>query len=217
MIIVVALFNYHAWLPDSVIARIDMTMQTRDSMPGVVSAPLNKELDESTVSRFVIWGGAAEIIMSNPWGIGLNHFTRTIGTYVPTEANFDAHSYYVLCTTEDGIFAPIALISLFFSLYLLGRSIEKLDASQDSKLYGISLSLATIAVAMVNFYGSRFVDGNLMSNFWIFVGLVARYRSLMLEARMQASQTSESGSKKSVPQIRVPRLPVRPISAQHAL
>jgi hypothetical protein len=206
VIIMIALFNYHLWLPDSVIERIDMTMQTKDSMPGVVAAPLNQELDASTESRFIIWGGAAQIIMRNPWGIGLSHFPRTIGTYVPEFAHFDAHDYYVLCTAESGILAPIAVLLLLFGLYGLGRSIAKLDDSAESKVYGIGLSLAAMAVAMVNIYGSRFVDGNLMSNFWIFAGLAARYRSLTLEARFEAPQVAKSRAKKLVSSIRTSRL-----------
>jgi hypothetical protein len=183
VLIVIALLNYHLWLPDSVITRIDMTMQTDDSMPGVVAAPLDKELDTSTESRFLIWSGAAQIIARNPWGVGLNHFERNIGTYVPDYAHYDAHNYYVLSTTENGVLAPIALLLLLLGLYRLGWAIEKLDDTQESKLYGISLTLATLAVAMVNIYGSRFVDGNLMANFWILAGIGARYRSLVLESR----------------------------------
>ena len=183
LIIAIALVNYHAWLPASAIARIDMTMQTDDSMPGVVGAPLNKELDTSTESRFIIWGGAAQLIAHNPWGVGLNHFERNIGTYVPDYAHYDAHNYYVLATTENGLLAPVALLMLLIGLFRLGRSIEKLDDAPESRMYGIGLSMAVLAVAMVNLYGSRFADGNLMSNFWIFAGLAARYRSLVLESR----------------------------------
>ena len=192
LVVIVALMNYHAWLPDSAIARIDMTVQTGDSMPGVVGQPLNQELDTSTESRFIIWGGAAQLIMRSPWGVGLNHFERNIGTYAPAYAHFDAHNYFVLSTTEDGILAPVALILILLGLYRLGRSIEKLDDSQESKMYGVGLSLATLAVVMVNVYGSRFVDGNLMSNFWIFVGIAARYRSLLLEARSGKALASDA-------------------------
>ncbi len=205
VVIIIALFNYHLWLPDSVIARIDMTMQTNDSMPGVVGAPLNQELDASTESRFIIWGGAAQIIMRNPWGIGLAHFPRTIGTYVPEFAHFDAHDYYILCAAENGVLAPISVLLLLLGLYRLGRSIEKLDESAESKVYGIGLSLAAIAVAMVNIYGSRFVDGNLMSNFWIFAGLAARYQSLTLEARVGIQEISAQRAKKWVPASRMTR------------
>jgi hypothetical protein len=72
-----------------------------------------------------------------------------------------------------------------------------LDDTQESKLYGISLTLATLAVAMVNIYGSRFVDGNLMSNFWIFAGFAARYRSLVLEARVAAPKSPAPDVEKS--------------------
>ncbi|OIQ68049.1 hypothetical protein GALL_503630 [mine drainage metagenome] len=103
----------------------------------------------------------------------------------------------MLSTTEDGLLAPVALILLLFGLYRLGRSVEKLDDTQESKVLGIGLSLATLAVVMVNLYGSRFVDGNLMSNFWIAAALAARYRSLVLESRAGVGQASETQPKRS--------------------
>ena len=189
-LIIVALFNYHAWLPDSVIQRIDMTVTTNDAMPGVVAAPLTKELDDSTESRFIIWSGAGQIVEHNPWGIGFNHFGRNIGTYAPAYTNYDAHNYFILTTTENGILAPVALLLLLLGLFRLGRNVEQLKNGSDAKVYGVALWLGVVAVAMVNIYGSRFVDGNLMSNFWIFAGLVTRYRVIQMQAMGQSQVTT---------------------------
>ena len=174
LVLAIALVNYHAWLPDSVIQRIDMTVKSKDVVPGEAE-PLNKELDTSTESRFIIWGGAAQLFIRNPWGIGLDNFHRRIGEYAPDYAGYDAHDYFVLTTTENGFVAPIAMIALLLGLFRLGRRVEKLGGDPDSKLYGLSLWLGTLAVVMINLYGSRFVDGNLMSNFWILAGMTARY------------------------------------------
>lgn len=178
LVLAIALVNYHAWLPDSVIQRIDMTVQSKDVVPGQ-AAPLNKELDTSTESRFIIWGGAAQLFIRNPWGIGLDNFHRRIGEYAPDYAGYDAHDYFVLTTTENGFVAPIALIALLLGLFRLGRQVERMGEAPESRLYGLTLWLGTLAVAMINLYGSRFVDGNLMSNFWILAGMTARYLHLL--------------------------------------
>ncbi len=184
VLIAIALLNYSVWMPHGAVKRIDMTIQTQNSMPGTVGGTsLNKQLATNSDGRFIIWAGAAKLIERNPWGIGLNHFERDIGTYAPAFAHEDANNYYVLCTTEDGVLAPVAMLVLLFGLYRLGRSVEKLDDTQESKIYGFGLWLAVIAIVLVNIYGSRFVDGNLMTNFWIFAALAARHRTLVLEAR----------------------------------
>lgn len=187
VLLAIALVNYHAWLPDSVIQRIDMTVETKDVIPGE-QASLNKELDTSTESRFIIWGGAAQLFLRNPWGVGLNHFHLRIGEYAPDYAGYDAHDYFVLTTTENGFLAPFILVSLLLGLFRIGRSLEKHKEDAQARLYGLVLWLGTLAVVMINLYGSRFVDGNLMSNFWIFAGMAARLRYLIeAEAPVTAS------------------------------
>jgi hypothetical protein len=181
LVLAIALVNYHLWLPDSVVQRIDMTVKTKDVVPGEAE-PLNKELDTSTESRFIIWGGAAQLFIRNPWGIGLDNFHRRIGEYAPDYAGYDAHDYFVLTTTENGFVAPIALVALLLGLFRLGRRVEKESREPESRLYGLSLWLGTLAVAMINLYGSRFVDGNLMSNFWILAGMTARYLQIVQES-----------------------------------
>ncbi|SCC91533.1 putative O-antigen polymerase [Thiomonas sp. X19] len=216
VVIVIALFNYNLWLPHAAITRIDMTLQTKAPPPGVAAVSLNKQIAASSDGRFIIWGGAAKLIERNPWGIGLNHFERDIGTYAPAYAHEDANNYYVLCATEDGVLAPIAMILLMLGLYRLGRSVEKLDDGQDSKVYGFGLWLAVVAIALVNIYGSRFVDGNLMTNFWIFAGMAARYRAIVLEARTRAPQTSTLSKRHPAPANRTPRPTSRPVTARWA-
>ncbi len=214
VVVVMALLNYNLWLPHAVITRIDMTLQTKAPPPGESAASLNKQIAASSDGRFIIWGGAAKLIERNPWGIGLNHFARDIGTYAPAYAHEDANNYYVLCATEDGVLAPIAMILLMLGLYRLGRSVEKLGDDQDSKVYGFSLWLAVIAVALVNIYGSRFVDGNLMTNFWIFAGMIARYRAMVLEARATEPRTSTLGNRSPTPANRSPQPASSPVTAR---
>ena len=183
LVVVGALLAYKAWLPDSVVARIDSAVVVQ-TMPGVVTSRTSaQQLAKASDQRFLIWSAAGKLIEGAPWGIGLNHFTRDIGRYAPAAAFQDANNYYVLCATEDGVLAPVAMLVLLWGLYRLGLSVRKLDESPESRVYGLGLELCVLVIAFVNLYGSRFVDGNLMSNFWIFAGFTARYRSILLGSR----------------------------------
>ena len=183
LVVVAALVAYKSWLPDAVVARIDSAVVVQ-TMPGVVTSRTSaQQLAKASDQRFLIWSAAGKFIEGAPWGIGLNHFTRDIGRYAPAAAFQDANNYYVLCATEDGVLAPVAMLVLLWGLYRLGRSVSRLDDSPESKVYGLGLELCTLVIVLVNLYGSRFVDGNLMSNFWIFAGFTARYRSILLASR----------------------------------
>lgn len=187
-LIVVAVLSFESWAPESAVARIQMTTQEEDASathrPPEGSSVLGDEAgsyDESTESRFIIWEGAAQLISERPWGIGLNHFKREIGAYVPRYRNMDAHNFYVLITTEAGLIGPLATLLLIFALWRLARRVEKVDASDESKVLGIGLGMSVVAVLFGNIYGSRFLDGDVMGNFWILAALAARYHSLVKE------------------------------------
>jgi O-antigen ligase len=168
--------TYQLWAPDSVIERINMTEQA-DAAGG------DEKLDESTESRFIIWDAATHLMASRPWGIGLNHFKREIGNYAPGFSQFDAHNAYVLVTTEAGILGGIAMIALLSGFVLLGRRVQKMDRSEDTQLLGGGFVISALGAMMANLFGSRIFDGEVMGNFWILGGLVARYYTLQLERR----------------------------------
>jgi len=189
ILIGVVLLNYEAWAPDTVVERLQSTEQKEQPATHVEGAGEGK-YDESTESRLVIWAAAGELISERPWGIGLNHFKREIGTYAPRYKNMDAHSNYVLITTEAGYLGPVALVILLIALFALGWRTERLNDSVEAKVLGVAFTVAVIAVAMGNIYGSRFFDGDVMGNFWILTALVARYGSLLKEQAAKEARVS---------------------------
>ncbi|MDE1953020.1 MAG: hypothetical protein KGJ16_09605 [Betaproteobacteria bacterium] len=218
LVVAIALFNYSLWMPAGAVKRIDMTISTQSAMPGTVGGTsLKQQLATNSDQRFLIWSGAAKLIEHAPWGIGLNHFTRDIGQVAPAAADQDANCYYVLSATEDSLLAPVAMLILLYGLYRLGRSVERLDDTQESKVYGISLWLAVLAIVLVNIYGSRFVDGNLMTNFWIFAGLAARHRTLALQAQARLPQAVQTLRGNRRPQGRAVLAPGRAAVRQQPL
>lgn len=141
----------------------------------------------------MLWEGAGQLILSRPWGIGFNHFKREIGPYVPAFlAGKDAHNFFVLITTEAGVIAPFAMLWLLASLALLARRVLRIDDSDESRVLGTSLLMAIPAVILGNVYGSRFLDGEVMVNFWVLAALCARY-AVLKEGLKRQSATVRSG------------------------
>jgi membrane protein len=172
ILILVAVVNYQAWVPEGVVTRLAMTEQTSEETG-------EEQLDESTESRFILWAGAGRLLMSRPWGIGLNHFKREIGSEEPSLAGLDAHNFLVLITTEAGPFGGIMTLILYASLSTLAWRFWKLARTPDQQAMAAGFAGATIAVMLGNLYGSRLLDGAVTGNYWILAGLSARYWLLL--------------------------------------
>jgi O-antigen ligase len=183
-ILALVVVSYEAWAPDAVIERIQKTEQ-------VDEATGEQKLDKSTESRFDLWTGAMQLFAERPWGIGLNHFRREIGRFVPEYANFDPHNGFVRVMTEAGLLGLLAFVFLLVKMFFLGRRVELLDNSEDSQLLGKAFSISAIGVAASNLFGSRIFDGEVMGNFWILSALVARYYTLTLEQRRREQQLAQ--------------------------
>ena len=183
-VVVVALLSYEAWVPETVVQRIESTKVE----PEVQASPTGEEqqYDVSTESRFMLWEGAGQLIVENPWGIGFNQFKRRIDPYVPAFlAGKDAHNFFVLITTEAGLIAPVSMLVLLGSMVALARRVLRADAGEEAKVLGSSFLIAIPAVILGNLYGSRFLDGEVMSSFWVLAALAARF-AVMKEAELQA-------------------------------
>lgn len=183
LLLAAALLSYESWAPAGVVERIQMTEQEQPEAGGNARS---EKLDKSTESRFDLWGGAMELLKRRPWGLGLNHFKREIGAYVPEYASMDAHNGFVLLTVETGIAGLAAIAWLLAGLFGLARKVEKLDGSEDSQLLGGGFLVALGGAAAVNLFGSRLLEGPVMGNFWILAALVARYYTLRLQAAKAA-------------------------------
>ena len=145
-----------------------------------------------TESRFVLWEGAWQLMQGNPFGLGLNHFKREIGS-VSDLREMDAHNHFVLIATETGFIGLAAMLLIIFGLFRLGGKLRREAPEEEAQLLGTSLMFAVIAMALGNVYGSRFLDGDVMGNFWILAALVARYRTLREEGSEEGSILSVDG------------------------
>ena len=173
-VVVVALLSYEAWVPETVVQRIESTKVEPEVRPSATGE--EQQYDVSTESRFMLWEGAGQLILENPWGIGFNQFKRRIDPYVPAFlAGKDAHNFFVLFTTEAGLIAPVSMIVLLVSMASLARRVLRADPGEEAQVLGSSYLIAIPAVILGNVYGSRFLDGEVMSSFWVLNALAARY------------------------------------------
>lgn len=159
-------------LPDSVAQRVEDTEQS--NAEGV------EELDTSTASRFEIWSGAALMVSEHPIGVGMNRFKRHIGSYSRYQG-YDAHNFYVLTIAEIG---PLGLMALLWLMWRLWRLATRLRAdaarigNAEATALALGFSLTVVSMALGNVYGSPFLEGAVMANFWILCGLLERYAAL---------------------------------------
>lgn len=179
----IAVVTYESWVPEGVVQRIEMTEAADPAETD------EKKLDESTESRFILWAGALTMIAERPWGVGLNHFQREMGKYVPGYSHFDVHNGFLLVATETGVLGAIVLVTLLIRLLFLGRRLEKLSDAEDARVLGATFQISVLAAMLANLFGSRFFNGEVIGNFWILAGLVARYYTLEVQ-RLATQETS---------------------------
>ena len=185
LLILLAVVNYESWVPEGVVTRLAMTEQVSEETG-------EEQLDESTESRFILWEGAGRLLLSRPWGIGLNHFKREIGSEAPGLAGLDAHNFLVLITTEGGIGGGIMTLVLYGALSTLAWRLWKLVKTADQRTLAAGYAGATVAVMLGNLYGSRLLDGAVTGNYWILTALAARYWVMLKNGVMD--ETVEPGS-----------------------
>lgn len=164
-----------ALLPDAVVDRVTSTEQ--------YDAVGAARLDESTESRFLIWAGAWKMWKAHPAGVGLNRFPRYIENYSDVSAR-DAHNVYILMLAECGPLGVLAIAWLLWRLLRLGLAVRWSGGPSDveARALGIGFTVATLAMALGNVYGSPLLEGLVMGNFWILCGLLEHYALLKRHA-----------------------------------
>lgn len=171
-----------ALLPEAVVDRVAAT-QRYDAVGA-------SQLDDSTESRFSIWAGAWKMWKAHPGGVGLHRFPTYIGDYSEHRAR-DAHSIYVLTLAESGPLGVAAILWLLWRLLRLALAVRQSgnESEVEAKALGIGFTVAILAMALGNVYGSPFLDGLVMGNFWILCGLLEHYTRLQRHATATAIAT----------------------------
>ncbi len=176
LLLSLALWNYDLWVPGSAVERVQMTTEQSDESG-------RQALDESTASRFELWEGASRMLADRPLGIGLNRFKREVGNYT-RYTNLDAHNFYVLITAEAGLIGGVAILILAIAMLRLATSQLMLARTAEAKTMAYGFLGATLALLMGNLYGSRFLTGEVIGNYWVLAALSARYFQLLRDNRL---------------------------------
>ncbi|MDO4681338.1 MAG: O-antigen ligase family protein [Lautropia sp.] len=195
VLIALAVMSYESWVPEGVVQRLAMTTEQ-------TSETGEAQLDESTESRFILWEGAGRLIMGRPWGIGLNHFKREIGSEQPQLAGLDAHNFLVLITTEAGLLGGILTLALYAALCALAWRFWRAAVTADQRAMAAGFAGATLAVMLGNLYGSRLLDGAVTGNYWILAALAARYLCILQTRESGEGQPPVPGKRPSPPKNR---------------
>ncbi|NCT68794.1 MAG: O-antigen ligase family protein [Rhodanobacteraceae bacterium] len=171
-IMLAAMVSLATYLPDSVTDRVTSTEQ-RDAAGGT-------DVDISTASRWIIWGGGLRMWEEHPMGVGLAHFGENIGTYVPAFRGKDAHNFYVLTLCESGALGLLALLYLILRLFMLAVGLRRAAPPGDDEANALTggFVVMVLCMAMGNLYGSAFFEGEIMGVFWLLCGFLERYFAL---------------------------------------
>lgn len=173
---------YPLWAPEGIVERIEMTQQSTTRGEEV--------LDRSAASRYELWSGAIAIIARNPAGVGLNQFQERIEPYLPAwVAARDAQNQYLRTAAEAGIQGLAVFLALLVAFFRMGLRIRELPQPPDARVLGTGFLVSVLAVCLGNIFSSTFSFGEIMANFWIMSGLLARY--MVLAGQMETSDTPE--------------------------
>ena len=166
-------------IPESILARMDSLHDDTNS-----AAPTEEQLDQSSVTRLIMWRAAATMIAEDPiWGKGFKAFPMLKEDYteVPVKES-DPHSMYLYLGSQMGL--PTLSLFLFILGYSfwLGRSLSKNNEDRFIKAIGIGGASAAACFAVVNIFGSRAVSLNFTVYFWTFLVVMQVLRQAQLDA-----------------------------------
>ena len=165
-------------IPESIVVRMDSLQDDTNS-----AASTEEQLDQSSVTRLVMWRAAATMIAEDPiWGKGFKAFPMLKEDYteVPVKES-DPHSMYLYLGSQMGL--PTLSLFLFILGYSfwLGRSLSKNNEDRFIKAIGIGGASATACFAVVNIFGSRAVSLNFSVYFWTFLVVMQVLRQAQLD------------------------------------
>jgi len=174
--IVLTLLN--PWvLPAGIRFRLESTFkpETQFTDPYASGGNIEKNLDESSAQRLLIWRGARAMINKNPWfGCGLGLFPYTIGRYLETDRWVDAHNAYIITAAEFGIPALVFFIIILLLLYRVTVAVYRRHPDPFIRTTALGFLGGLSGLFMANMFGSRLNTTEVSGYFWILAALMAR-------------------------------------------
>lgn len=156
------IINWERWVPDSIIHRVDETIQEDNSLYA------EQKLDESSKSRFSKWNAGFEIFATNPLvGVGFKIPEYMFST--------DTHNAFIQMLAEMGIFAILSLV--WFLWRILQESIKL--SNTDFSYIGIGFIGCITAFLVVNMFYSNFFRDTVVGSFWVALGMLSSSKNFV--------------------------------------
>ncbi len=164
-------------LPAGIRYRLESTFKPETQFTDAYATgdSLEKNLDESSAQRLMIWRGAREIIEKNPWfGCGLGLFPNTLRKYLETDRWIDAHNAYIVTAAEFGIPALVFFVIILLLLYRITVIVYRRHPDPFIRTTALGFLGGLSGLFMANMFGSRLNTTEVSGYFWILAALMAR-------------------------------------------
>jgi len=172
ILVLIALFamNWDSILPESVVARINMTSDS------------GGQLEESAALRLVVWDLAKQLFGEHPVsGIGFNGFVfATTGMRL-----HNTHNFYLQTAAEQGAIGCLLLGTVMLRSLWSGWKLFRSGGGFPSAV-GLAFMSTTVTLLVTNVFGDRFSQMVMGGFFFMFMGGVDRLLVLQSDAAASA-------------------------------
>lgn len=188
IVIIVLVIGWQAFLPVSVIDRVQMSQDDEGTV------------DSSLLGRLEMWKLAGSYIAGSPivgMGYGTTPYLGFV-SYSGTKERHDVHNGYVETVLEMGFVGLFLMLFIFYKGIRKGWALYK--SSSDPFLKGLGVGFVAMIISSMtnNLGGDRWFYLQVMGWFWILLGLISRYPTLLAEEQAAkeaaASEEEEAAS-----------------------
>jgi len=188
--LVIGIVFWKAWVPQSIIARVEGTIELDEEEKEYYDYSLEDDegesvLDASSQLRMKAWDEGLQFFLENPLtGIGFRQVQFQLG--------HDPHNAFVLIASEMGIIGILIFIWLILSV--IGQGFRLMGTEFNNLAVG-SVGMM-VGFIVVNCFYSNFFRDNVIGSFWVILGILAAANSLLQnQADDDGSDSNTSGPK----------------------
>ncbi|MGE0267436.1 MAG: O-antigen ligase family protein [Candidatus Omnitrophota bacterium] len=165
--LVVGCVFWKAWVPQSIIARVEGTIELDDEEKDYYDYSLTDDegdsvLDQSSQLRMKAWNEGLQFFMDNPLtGIGFRQVQFQLG--------HDPHNTFVLIASEMGAVGFLIFVWLIFSV--MGHGFRLMGTEYNNLAVGTVGMM--VGFIVVNCFYSNFFRDNVAGSFWVILAIIA--------------------------------------------
>ncbi|MCB1754543.1 MAG: O-antigen ligase family protein [Gammaproteobacteria bacterium] len=171
----VVMLMFPSLIPESIVARMSSTEKAVSTT--------DQQLDKSSQTRLIMWEAAIEMTGENPiFGKGFKAFPLLKSQY--TDSNVvesDPHSMYFYISSQMGIPALVFFLLMLMNLFEMGRKLSRKTDDKFVRAVGIGGAGVAASMAIINIFGSRFVNIDFTCYFMVFYVVVQFFFKEMLD------------------------------------